>query len=668
MAPKARRRRHAPHATHKRGGAPCIVAASTLGDVDAVESLLKRRDVDPAASQNAAIKAAAAGNHAPVLRLLCRDPRVNVAANSNAVLLSAAEAGATDAVRFLLGQPRVDPGARRNAALRAAAWHGHVAIVQLLLRHPRVDPMVSHELVDASGAPGETFPQPANALVVAAFRGHVPVIEVLLADPRVDPAHGGNAAVTAAACGGNAAAVQYLLANARVASAPVHRGLAATAARLGHASAVQALEAAARGFPGLLRALLPHEAVLAVLERWWTRCVCANGLALTMAEENHRCLTGTRELRSALQPPVCVHEVASLLHDARLSGAHLRARAFVVLDDALVRGNRDLAALVLGHPRLDEADAVAYALHHGSECRLVTVLEALVSNSAHVALLCTQQLQTAVLRAASRGDQAVVQVLVRHPSVSVARVLRAACHAGVSSIVTGLLADEELVGRLDFHLGNEAEVGSALVAAAAHRDPSMLSMLLRAGPFTRAHAADALDTATDRGGARCVQVLLSDTRFDYFAEHALVIDRAIKSPDEDVLRVLLADDRLCPVACRSLAAAGHAKDARANALLVAYSRALHECARNGRVKATALILDCVALTPAACDKVLMAVVRHRNARRRRVAWALVCDGRADPGILVRAAQWGDMDDVRVLLPACEAACRWRCRRMWLRCG
>jgi hypothetical protein len=539
--------------------------------------------------------------------------------------------------------------------------------------------MNADSVIAAAVAASAKKMQSAPALVGAAFRGHVPVMAALLGDARVDPSHGNNAAVAAAVRGGHAPALACLLADARVTAARVHPGLMAAAAKLRHMEVAEVLDAAACGFPGLLRALLPG---VAPLERWWTRSVCDNGHAGPPAQlskllsgralDAHKmrheayvdsgaawvvaeALRDTKPSRGQL--PV----LSALLHNAHLTGPQLRSRAILVLDDAISKGDRDMAALVMAHPRLDTRDAVAYVLHYGAERGVVAVLRELVTCPAHAALLCPRQVQEAVIEAASRNLGGVVQVLVGLPYVSVASVLRTACQWRRAHVVEALLADAELVRRA-------GDMGRALVAA-TRGGVDVLRMVLAAGQVTNADAGIALRAAMDFDDPGRMLALLAHAQFDFAAVSEELVAAAVALPETDKLAFLLGDRRFCPVGCRASSrdAASEAEHAHnAQPLLAAYSEALYTCAKAGRAEFVALLLEGVALAPAACDRALRAAMRRKAPQS--VLWELLRDGRAHPGaVLLHARLWKNRTAaVSAMLPACVAQCRWWRRRSWLR--
>ena len=80
---------------------------------------------------------ASENGHIDVVRLLLADGRVNPAASDNYAIRLASENGRTDVVRLLLADGRVDPAAKDNYAIREASCYGHVDVVRLLLADVR---------------------------------------------------------------------------------------------------------------------------------------------------------------------------------------------------------------------------------------------------------------------------------------------------------------------------------------------------------------------------------------------------------------------------------------------------------------------------------------------------------------------------------------------------
>jgi hypothetical protein len=160
-----------------------LIMAAQAGEVDRVARLLADPGSDAAAEDSLMLRTAASDGCLPIVTLLLNDEsrpprcRADPAALNNAAIRAAARKGHWHVVRALLRDPRVDPGARNQETLLHAAAHGDAAIVKLLMRDPRVDP----------GAVG------AVAVFAAAGLGRYRALAALIEDPRVDPvqaAHG----------------------------------------------------------------------------------------------------------------------------------------------------------------------------------------------------------------------------------------------------------------------------------------------------------------------------------------------------------------------------------------------------------------------------------------------------------------------------------------------
>jgi hypothetical protein len=119
--------------------------ASRYGYVRAVARLLLDTRVDPASSDNYALRCAVYWQHVDTVRLLMADARTDPSANDQEALFDAAvRRGSSNPilVRMLLRDPRTDPSTRRNRTLVRAANVGHVECVELMLADARVDPTI----------------------------------------------------------------------------------------------------------------------------------------------------------------------------------------------------------------------------------------------------------------------------------------------------------------------------------------------------------------------------------------------------------------------------------------------------------------------------------------------------------------------------------------------
>jgi ankyrin repeat protein len=148
-----------------------IREASKTGNVKMVEFLLTLNWVNPGALSNDAIQKASVNGHLKVVELLLKDKRVDPSDDDNKVIIQASKNGHVKVVELLLKDKRVDPTDDENNAIVMASRNGHVKVVTLLLKDGRVDPSAQD-----------------NRAIRMAFRnGHVEVVKLLLEDPRVDP-------------------------------------------------------------------------------------------------------------------------------------------------------------------------------------------------------------------------------------------------------------------------------------------------------------------------------------------------------------------------------------------------------------------------------------------------------------------------------------------------
>jgi ankyrin repeat protein len=212
----------------------------------AINELLLREGVNPAAYNNYAVRRAAKGGHIAIVERLISDPRVE----PNAALLFAAKYGQMAIVELLLGCERVNPAAYNNYAIRMAASGGHVAVVERLLKDLRCDPTAAFCVAAGGGHVAVVdllFEKGANptgdnnyAIRMAASGGHIAVIERLLSDERVDPTVHDNDAIRTAATGGHILVVERLLKDPRVDLTARNRTIG-VAALLGHSVVVELL-------------------------------------------------------------------------------------------------------------------------------------------------------------------------------------------------------------------------------------------------------------------------------------------------------------------------------------------------------------------------------------------------------------------------------------------
>jgi hypothetical protein len=128
-------------------------------------------EVNPADSDDYAIRAASSFGFVDVVRLLLADKRTNPSADHNHAIYIASRNGHAEIVKLLLADKRVDPSDEANHPIRGASLKGHAEVVRLLLADKRVDP-------SADG----NFP-----IFTASSNGHAEIVKLILADKRVDP-------------------------------------------------------------------------------------------------------------------------------------------------------------------------------------------------------------------------------------------------------------------------------------------------------------------------------------------------------------------------------------------------------------------------------------------------------------------------------------------------
>ena len=115
-----------------------IQRASLIGDNGALATLLAGGVVDPAATDNYAIRWASARGHLGAVLLLLDDDRVDPADRDFQAIRWAIQHGHTEVVKRLLSTHRAAP-VERCSLVYGACLKGFTGIVELLLRSGRVD-------------------------------------------------------------------------------------------------------------------------------------------------------------------------------------------------------------------------------------------------------------------------------------------------------------------------------------------------------------------------------------------------------------------------------------------------------------------------------------------------------------------------------------------------
>lgn len=114
-----------------------IVKASSMGDVDIVDELMRRR-YKPDIDDNRAIQKASIKGHALVVNRLLQDPRVDPSVQNNLSIRWSSELGYLEVVNRLLQDHRVDPTVNDNVSIKEANANEHFDVVDILLHDPRV--------------------------------------------------------------------------------------------------------------------------------------------------------------------------------------------------------------------------------------------------------------------------------------------------------------------------------------------------------------------------------------------------------------------------------------------------------------------------------------------------------------------------------------------------
>lgn len=116
-------------------GNNAFIVACFLGDIDMVNVLLKRSDVDPSYQENEPLKMACGFGHLDIVKMLVSLPGVDVTCDKNRALFMAAKRGHKDIVEYLLSFPGVDPYDNDAAAMK---WARGEDIKRMLGSHPIV--------------------------------------------------------------------------------------------------------------------------------------------------------------------------------------------------------------------------------------------------------------------------------------------------------------------------------------------------------------------------------------------------------------------------------------------------------------------------------------------------------------------------------------------------
>jgi ankyrin repeat protein len=172
-----------PNAARNDGATPLYIAAHE-GHLAIVKALLKHKDINPNTTTNAdatPLHIAAQNGHLEIVDALLKhkDINPNVVRNDYTTpLYIAAEKGQHEIVHTLLKHETINPNAAENngaTPLFIAAQYGYGKIVDALLKHESINP-------------NATLIMGGTALYIAAQKGHVDIIKALLSHRKKAPA------------------------------------------------------------------------------------------------------------------------------------------------------------------------------------------------------------------------------------------------------------------------------------------------------------------------------------------------------------------------------------------------------------------------------------------------------------------------------------------------
>ncbi|PRP77640.1 ankyrin repeat domain-containing protein 44 [Planoprotostelium fungivorum] len=209
--------------------------AAASGHTDMIRYLLDNTKVNPAASDNQALKFCVANGHVEATKLLLSDPRVDPS-DGNFVPKYVASSGSPELLELIIRDERVDPTQDESAVLTVAIVKEQTENVRVLLKDGRVDPSFHQNW--------------AIRAVCSSVTAPLELVDLLLKDPRVDPSAVGNEALLQASLAGNESIVNRLLQDERV-----RRG-----GKLGDAI----LSAAIGGHQKVIESLMPYAETVAI--------------------------------------------------------------------------------------------------------------------------------------------------------------------------------------------------------------------------------------------------------------------------------------------------------------------------------------------------------------------------------------------------------------------
>lgn len=424
------------------------------GHSEIAERLLRDERVNPAANGNHAIRVAAAKGHAAIVEHLMRDVRVDPAAKDHEAVRKAAECNHVVVVERLLRDERVDPAANNNEAIRVAAKLGHTEVVERLLQDARVDPAADNN----------------GAIRWAAEDGHAETVERLLRDARVNPAANSNEAIRAAAKKGHATVIERLLQDERVDPAVNDNKPICVAAQFGHSKVVDRLLQDVRVDPAANR----NEALGWAAKKGHlgvTECLLRDARVDPAASGNHaiRAAAGAghlaivdRLLQDPRVDPTARHNEAiymaaenghvkvieRLLRDERVDPA---ACGNLPIRIAVAKNHAKAVGLLLQDARVDSATDDNHAIRWAAENGHVEIVERLLADER---VDPTARDSEAICAAAEKGRTKVVERLLQDervdPTANDNYAVRAAIGAGTAyyPVVDRLLADARVLGTI----------------------------------------------------------------------------------------------------------------------------------------------------------------------------------------------------------------------------
>jgi ankyrin repeat protein/serine/threonine protein kinase len=478
------------------GRMTALIMASYQGHIDIVRLLLRDKDVDANAQDDAdgasALMAASYQGHEEiVLALLKNKKKVDINARdvyAETALYKASSQGHTKVVRVLLQHDdNLDANlkdADGKTALVAASNKGHVEIVRDLLKHNNVD-------VNARTKNGST------AVIEATSLGRAEILRELFqrhnVDVNVQDADGRTALIKASSYG-NVEIVRILI---------QHKNVKVNVAMNDGSTAL--IKASRGGHLEVVDELLQHEDVDVNAQDTAT-----GATALTIAS----CFNHVEVVRALLQHKsvkanVQTNDGTTALHMASTSGHAEVVRALLEHKDVDVNAHRT-------------ADS-ATSLHIASENCDVEVVRALLEHSKVDVNAKMQYGNTALIIASDKGHAKLVRALLQHPQIDV----HAQCSRGAALHVATSAGHVKVVRELLKHNGLdvnsvESDRFTALRMASYHGHLEIVRLLIH-HPDIEVNAKGpggetALVVASEEGHEEIVRLLLQQDNVDANAQ------------------------------------------------------------------------------------------------------------------------------------------------------